>query len=280
MKSKIFAIAAAAALTLTVAAPAITAAPAVDGRKTCEAYIADIKVDGTIDEAWEYAPIISVDTVKENASAWYGDSSKKAGVDYATLNCRVLWDGDSTLFMLFEVQDKTISLVGANPWEQDSIEYFLQTENSTDPAAAKTQVRYLADGSSELAGDSTAAYKETDGGFIYEISCDISAVGGAGEYFGIDFQYNDDAEGNGVRNVCLGWSDSQDKASSDCSVYGQCLLSDVTVDDLIAEAEAAAAAEAEAEASASSAQTSDLSIIGAMAALVAAAGAAFLRRRA
>ena len=51
-------------------------------------------------------------------------------------------------------------------------------------------------------------------------------------------------------------------------------------DDLIAEAEAAAAAEAEAEASASSAQTSDLSIIGAMAALVAAAGAAFLRRRA
>ena len=105
-------------------------------------------------------------------------------------------------------------------------------------------------------------------------------MGGAGEYFGIDFQYNDDAEGNGVRNVCLGWSDSQDKASSDPSVYGQCLLSDVTVDDLIAEAEAAAAAEAEAEASASSAQTSDLSIIGAMAALVAAAGAAFLRRRA
>lgn len=280
MKSKIFAIAAAAALTLTVAAPAITAAPAVDGRKTCEAYIADIKVDGTIDEAWDYAPIIPVDQVKENASAWYGDSSKKAGVDYATLNCRVLWDGDSTLFMLFEVQDKTISLVGANPWEQDSIEYFLQTENSTDPAAAKTQVRYLADGSSELPADSEAAFKETDGGFLYEISCDISAVGGAGEYFGIDFQYNDDAEGNGVRNVCLGWSDSQDKASSDPSVYGQCLLSDVTVDDLIAEAEAAAAAEAEAEASASSAQTSDLSIIGAMAALVAAAGAAFLRRRA
>ena len=215
MKSRIFAITAAAALTLALTAPAATAAPAVDGRKTCEAYIADIKVDGTIDEAWEYAPIISVDTVKENASAWFGDSSKKAGVDYATLNCRVLWDGDSTLFMLFEVQDKTISLVGANPWEQDSIEYFLQTENSTDSAAAKTQVRYLADGSSELPADSQAAFKETDGGFLYEISCDISAVGGAGEYFGIDFQYNDDAEGNGVRNVCLGWSDSQDKASSD-----------------------------------------------------------------
>ena len=101
MKSRIFAITAAAALTLALTAPAATAAPAVDSRKTCEAYIADIKVDGTIDEAWEYAPIISVDTVKENASAWYGDSSKKAGVDYATLNCRVLWDGDSTLFMLF-----------------------------------------------------------------------------------------------------------------------------------------------------------------------------------
>ena len=276
MKTKLF-VSTVAALSIALAGTAIHAAPSVDGRKTCEAYIADIKVDGTIDEAWEYAPIIAVDQVKENASAWFGDSSKVAGEDFAKLNCRVLWDGDDTLFMLFEIQDKTISLVGANPWEQDSIEYFLQYDNSTDSAAEKVQVRYLADGSSELAGDGEAAFKETDDGFIYEISCDVGSVGGAGEYFGIDFQYNDDAEGEGVRNVCLGWSDTVDKASSDCSVYGQCLLSDVTVDDLIAEADAATAETAE---SGVSAQTADFNIIGAMAAIVVAAGAIFLRRRA
>ena len=109
--------------------------------------------------------------ISEIAKNIYIMRGDMAAVSYTHL------DGDDTLFMLFEVQDKTISLVGANPWEQDSIEYFLQTENSTDSAAAKTQVRYLADGSSELPADSQAAFKETDGGFLYEISCDISAVG-------------------------------------------------------------------------------------------------------
>lgn len=250
------------------------AAPAVDGRKTCEAYIAEIKLDGKLDEAWKYAPVIKVDTIKKNASQWYGDNTKVAGKDYATLNCKVLWDGKGTLYLLYEVKDKVISLAGANPWEKDSIEYFVQLENSTSSSAAKTQKRLMADNSASDIGTESYGYAKTADGFIYEIAVDVSKVGGAGQYLGIDFQYNDDAEGKGVRNICLGWSDSIDKASSDPSVYGQCKLSDVTVASLIA-AEKAAAEK-------NSPKTADAVSISALAILASAAayvGTTIRRRR-
>ena len=217
----------------------VMAGPAVDGRKTCEAYIADIKLDGKIDDAWKYAPTIKVETVKQNASSWYGDKTKVAGKDYATLNCKVLWNGKDTLYLLYEVKDNVISLKGANGWEKDSIEYFVQLDNPTDKSASKVQKRLMADNSASDIGTDTYGYAQTDGGFIYEIAVDVSKAGGAGQYIGIDFQYNDDAEGKGVRNVCLGWSDSTDKASSDPSVYGQCLLSDKTVASIIVAEKAA-----------------------------------------
>lgn len=243
----------------------VMAGPAVDGRKTCEAYIADIKLDGKIDDAWKYAPVIKVDTVKQNASAWYGDKTKVAGKDYATLDCKVLWNGKDTLYLLYEVKDNVISLKAANSWEKDSIEYFIQMDNSTDKSAAKTQTCLMADNSALDVGAKNYknyGYAKTDGGFVYEIAVDVSKAGGVGQYIGIDFQYNDDAEGKGVRNVCLGWSDSTDKASSDPSVYGQCKLSDTTVASLI---------EAE-KAKATSPATADGFSIAALAASAAAAG--------
>ena len=251
----------------------VAAAPAVAGRKTCEAYIANITLDGKIDDAWNYAPEIKVDTVKENASSWFGDKSKVAGKDYATLTCKVLWDGHGTLYLLYIVKDNVISLTGANAWDQDSIEYFIQPENSTDSSAEKIQKRLMADNSSSDIGAEEYGYSKIDGGFVYEIAVDISEVGGAGQYFGIDFQYNDDAEGNGVRNVCLGWSDSTDKASSDPSVYGQCLLSDKTVASIIEEQKAAE------EAAQASASTADPMALTALAAAASLAGVVISKRR-
>lgn len=246
------------------------AAPAVDGRKTCEAYIADITLDGKIDAAWNYAPSINVDVVKKNASSWYGDTSKVAGVDYATLECKVLWNGADTLYILYVVEDNCISLSGANEWDRDSVEYFIQMDNSTVSSDSKIQKRMFADGTSSVIASSDFGYAETDKGFVYEIAVDISAAGGAGEYIGIDFQYNDDAEGNGVRNVCLGWSDSDDKASSDVSVYGQCKLTDTTVASLI---------EAEKAKNETSPATADAVSVAALALSAAAAAGFALRRR-
>lgn len=265
MKKTLATISSAAVLASLLAVNTL-AAPAVAGRKTCEAYIADITVDGKIDEAWNYAPVIPVETVKENASAWFGDTSKVAGKDYAVLNCKVLWNGKETLYILFEVEDNVISTVGSNPWEKDSVEYFIQTENAT--SGDKVQKRYMADNSESDIG-TDHGYSRTAKGCTIEVAVDVSAVGGAGQYLGIDFQYNDDAEGKGVRNICLGWSDSKDKASQTPEVYGQCLLSDKKVADIIAEEKA----KAEAEASAKTADPAALALLalGAAGALTVAA---------
>lgn len=259
-KTKLFALCMAALMTVMAMAATVSAAPAVDGRKTCTAYVADIDVDGKIDDAWAYAPEIPVDVVKENASSWFGDTSKVAGEDYATLTCKVLWDGDSTLYVLYVVEDKTISMVGANDWLRDSVELFIQMDNETEDASApRTQQRWFADGATN-GHDNEAGFSQNGDTLIYEVEFDVSAVSG-GNYIGIDFQYNDDAEGNGDRNVCLGWSDATDKASGDSTVYGQCELSDTTVAELIAAEQAAAeaaaavaAAAAEAEAAAATEQ--------------------------
>ncbi len=278
-----------ALLLVVCMAVSITAAPAVSGRKTCTAYIADIAIDGKIDDAWAYAPVISVDTVKENASAWFGDSSKVAGEDYATLNCKVLWNGADTLYVLFVVEDDKISLVGDSDWLRDSIELFVQLDNEAeDSSASKVQLRWFADGTPN-GNEIEYGFSQDGSTLIFEVAYDVSEVVD-GNYLGIDFQYNDDAEGNGERNVCLGWSDSVDAASSDCTVYGQCELSDVTVASLIAaEKEAAEKAAAEAAAAAAAETTAatetvvapktfDAGVIAAAAAIISAAGFAVSKK--
>lgn len=270
----------------------VNAAPAVDGRKTCTAYVADVKIDGTIDDAWVYAPVINVDTVKENASAWFGDASKVAGVDFATLESRVLWNGKDELYVLMIVDDKLISSVGGDPWNRDSFELFVQYDNEAeDDTAAKYQARFFteAENGQEYVSDAIldCEYGMLGSKYVLEICVDLSQADlGAGPYIGIDFQYNDDAMGDGVRAACLGWSDSVDAASRDCTVYGQCLLSDTTIETVKAEAEAAAAAAAaEAEAAADGAEadasapvvapaTADAGIV--VAAVVMACAAAFV----
>ncbi len=210
--------------TITSMAVSISASgPAVEGRKTCIAYIADIEIDGEIDEAWNYAPEIKVDIVKENASRWFGDTTKKAGEDYAVVTAKVLWNGKDKLFLFYQVHDKKISLVSKTEWEQDSLEFFMQPKNSNSQVG-KIHHRYEADNRQNFPG-----FKLTEDGFIFEYAHDLS-LAKMNEYVGIDFQYNDDALGEGYRDVCLGWSDTKDKASSDPSVFGQCLLSNLNYD--------------------------------------------------
>lgn len=210
----------------------------VEGDKECLVYQGVINVDGEIDDAWENAPEIPVDIVKENASSYFGDTSKVAGVDYAKLTCKALWDPDSkSIFVLYIVEDKNVSLSASADWEKDSIELFIDYDNIREGAfdTNSFQKRILAN-ESVSPSDATllkSKVKMTDKGFIVELSHKLADNVVPGSYIGIDFQLNDDAEGNGVRNVCLGWSDSTDQASKDTKVWGQALLSDQVVEGYV-----------------------------------------------
>ncbi len=268
-----------AILFVLTAVVAVSAAAKVDGRKTCEAYIADVTLDGKIDDAWNYAPKYEVTGVKTFEKNSYYKEGMKTGVDFASEYCKVLWNGKDTLYVLAVVVDKTPFLTAeeGKSWNNDSVEIFWSFANSkTDTKAEKVQTRIQSDGTIILNKDKFKDCKvaKTSDGFIVEAAIDVSKVGGAGQYLGIDFQYNDSVLGK-TRQVCLGWSDPNDKASSDPTVYGQCLLSSTKVADLKA-AEAAkttkaAATTAVAAKTTAAAKTADASVVIAAVALTAAA---------
>ncbi len=254
----------------------VSAATKVSGRKTVEAYIAtDITVDGKIEDSWKYAPEIKIDVLKSNTDkTWYKDTMK-AGVDYAQATAKVLWDGNKTLYVLNTIVDKTPNYTATNTWDKDGVDLFISWENAAAAGAAKSaQYRAVSDGSAQSSWDA-ASYKIGKSGdmFVIEwaLTIDTAKVGGgAGQYIGIDFQCNDNVLGKGKRECNLGWSDTADKASSDASVYGQCLLSAKKVADIKAAQTTAATTKAPA-ASGSSAATFDAAIV--IAAVAAAAGA-------
>lgn len=207
----------------------------VDGDKEAVAYIGSITIDGTIESTWDSAPAITVDTLKENASSYFGDSSKVYGTDYAKLTIKTLWNPDAKeIYILYIVEDKEISLAGGNDWEKDSIELFIDEDNVREGAldGNSHQIRVLAEASTT--GDGTlydAVTTLTTTGyvveFVYHFQEDVPSNG----WVGFDVQVNDDAEGNGTRHACVGWSDPVDKASSDNTYWGQVYLSDVFVAD-------------------------------------------------
>lgn len=214
---------------LSLCSISVSAADTIDKRKTATAYIGDITVDGKAEDAWNYATVINADIVKENASAYFGKlDGKVAGVDYAALKVSILWDGTSVLYLLYQVTDPLLNATGANNWEWDSIEWFIDLDNfNTGDTALDSQIRIEYDGT-DLSGGTYYTYSSalTSDGYLVEIAIDMSALSpdlkiSDGEAIGIDFQCNDDHNGDGIRSVCLGWSDTIDKASASSEVYGQ-----------------------------------------------------------
>ncbi len=195
---------------------------AEDKSVTC--YIGgEINVDGEIDEVWEEVDFIYVENLK--TGAYMGDSSKDSS-DYAELQCKVLWDGEYTLYILYVVYDPLISQAGAQEWERDSVEFFIDEDNERNGAFDNNSIQWRI-----MAVEQNDGYlnwkipaqvvKMIPNGYVVEIAYEFSDVELVdGHSIGFDLQINDDAEGNGQRHACLGWSDTTDKASSDNTVWG------------------------------------------------------------
>ncbi len=271
-----------AALMVSSAAIAtVSAGEKVEGRKTAEAYVAtDITVDGKIEDAWKYANSYKVDQVKGYSKDWYKDTMK-TGVDYASMTVKVLWDGKATLYILAEVSDKTPNYVADSSWLRDSIDLFFRMDN-TNAAGNKRdfQPRVQADGSNATTVKNLLKTVVTinKDSWIMETAVDVTKAGGAGKYLGIDFQYNDNVLGKKAREVCLGWSDKEDKASSDATVLGQCLLSTKKVADIKAAQTTAATTKAPA-AKPTAPATFDAAVVLAVVASMAGAGVVVSKKR-
>ena len=195
-----------------------------DEDKNVTCYIGgEIIVDGEIDDVWEEVDFIYVENLK--TGQYKGDSSKTSE-DYAELQCKVLWDGEYTLYILYVVYDPLICQDGREEWDRDSVEFFIDEDNERagafDGNSTQWRVQAIEQNDGYLNWKVPAqAVKMIPNGYVVEVAYEFMDVDPTdGHVIGFDLQLNDDAEGNGKRHACLGWSDIDDSASSNNTVWG------------------------------------------------------------
>ncbi|MFA6948280.1 MAG: sugar-binding protein [Eubacteriales bacterium] len=247
--------------------------------KSCTAYTGDITVDGDIDELWNYVEWIPVTNLK--AGDWVDDTSITPA-DYAALNCKVMWNGADTLYILFDVKDKVVTTSQpVDTWRMDSVEFYVDEDNSREGTIQDdaSQTRILAEAGEASSDHWVSAAKLTDTGYVVEVAYKYFNVAVKdGTVSGFDLQVNDDANDDGNREACLGWCDVDDSASGSNEKWGEIKFSSTTVESFIPVAEEAAEAAEEAapvtdESAApaqTAAQTSDTASAFAVLALVSA----------
>ncbi|MBQ4112637.1 MAG: hypothetical protein IJD38_07565 [Clostridia bacterium] len=225
-------------LTLLLTLGLLTCTAEEEKNVTC--YVGEITVDGEIDEIWEQVEPIYVENLKTGE---YMNDPDKTFQDYARMQCKVLWDSEWTLYILYEVIDPVICLDGPEEWDRDSVEFFIDEDNERAGAfdSNSTQWRTLAvEGILEYPHQrvATQAVRYTAEGYIVELAYEFMLLDPfEGHVIGFDLQVNDDAEGNGKRHACLGWSDIDDSASSDNTVWGTLTFSEKRADGKDAETE-------------------------------------------
>ncbi len=141
----------------------------------------------------------------------------------ATAKVKTLWD-QNHLYVYAVVSDTLLSDASANPWEEDSIEVFVDQNNAktTTYEADDGQYRVNFNGVQSFGGAASAATlvsarriisgtadeARLGGTYVVELGITLThAIPQPGGLIGFDFQVNDDANGDGVRDSVVVWND-------------------------------------------------------------------------
>ncbi|MCT2537036.1 endo-1,4-beta-xylanase [Aquibacillus koreensis] len=173
-------------------------------------------IDGEIEELWSNAPVLPIDRFQ---SAHNG----------ATGEARVLWDAEN-LYVLVEVTDGELDKTSANAYEHDSVEVFLDEQNTKAASYGDGHGQYrvnfdneqsfnpgdISEGfESEAVVDGTNYFVEMKIPFKTTSLVDVDTIG-------FDVQINDAVDG--ARNSVAIWNDYTGMGWSDPSVYGNLTL--------------------------------------------------------
>jgi endo-1,4-beta-xylanase len=171
-------------------------------------------VDGVEDAAWRRADSITTRTWVEGTSG-------------ATARVKTLWDS-GRLYIFARVTDPLLSDASSNPWEEDSIEIFVDQNNAKTASYqaddGQYRVNYLnvqSFGGAASAEKFRTATRIVPGGYIVEASIALDAIQPRnGTLIGFDFQVNDDGQGNGTRTSVVTWNDPTGQSYQNTSRFG------------------------------------------------------------
>jgi endo-1,4-beta-xylanase len=186
-------------------------------------------IDGVEDAVWSNAPVLQINVPQQPTNVSEGIA-------------RVLWDEDN-LYVLVHVYDDELDQASANPWEQDSVEVFVDENNAKTPSYeaddGQYRVRYDNDATFNPASAGTGFESKTRvDGTTYTVEMKIpfkTVAPQAGHQIGFDVQINDAKDGS--RQGVNIWNDPSGVGYQDTSVFGVLTLIDGLMPPINAEAE-------------------------------------------
>jgi endo-1,4-beta-xylanase len=182
-------------------------------------------IDGDIDEAWADANEISTDIIT-------------AGVEPAKATVKTMWDEDY-LYVLAEVNDTDLCDASENPWEQDSVELFVDENNGRtaeyedDDAQYRVNYNNVPSFSANCVEDKFVSVtkvvyaQDQVSGYLLEAAIPFNTIEGkAGHIMVFDVQINDDSNADGVRDGMSNWNDATGVGYKNTEAFGLLKLVD------------------------------------------------------
>jgi len=171
-------------------------------------------VDAEEDDIWSNAEEAAAET-------WV------LGENGSTGTVKTMWD-DENLYVYFTVTDALLSKASGNPWEQDSVEVYVDQNNAktTTYETDDGQFRINFDNEQSFLGGAnadriTSATRLTDDGYVVEMAIALDAIEPAeGMIIGFEFQVNNDEDGSGVRDSVITWNDPTHLSYQNTSRFG------------------------------------------------------------
>ena len=174
-------------------------------------------VDGKIDDVWKNVPRMKTSRFVEEHDLLAEDDKP------ATAWVKALWD-DGHLYVLAEVTDPKVCAANAEPWDSDSVEFFVDGNLSQGTSYDDDDAQYRtgADGAISVGGNNDQSnyqskVTKTDTGYIVESCIKIDTK--AGKRIGFDVQVNND-DGDGARASTAKWNDWTNETYQNVSEMG------------------------------------------------------------
>lgn len=169
-------------------------------------------IDGEVDDVWKKSEVMKISRYQ---TAWQG----------ATGTARALWD-ENNLYVLIQVNDTELDKGSANPWEQDSIEVFVDENNAKTSYYQDDDGQYRVNYENEATFNPESikegfesAVKVNGTNYTVEVKIPFRKIRPAADTeIGFDVQINDGR--NGARQSIATWNDTTGNAYQDTSVFG------------------------------------------------------------
>ena len=166
----------------------------LDSEGRMVSYFGSPVIDGEVDDVWNDAITVVPQCV--------------TGDVYAEATFKSLWD-DNALYILAEVKDSQMSVQSRNPYEQDSLEIFLDENNEKSKDYGVDDLHFRVNYENLQTadnGDAERFFTSTrliDGGYLVEARVQFKYEPSNGKVLGVELQINDGVGASRVGTVNL-----------------------------------------------------------------------------